>query len=660
MSRCKFYKQIDTKPTKMKFKKVEFVILACCFLLAIGFTIYSIRSIIAEKDKETRILVSETALNVGSFVDTHDHQLLMLQSRAEELMAEKFDEEYITSRLIDVENKGWELQPEKNDTLTLYGRLTGTGFLENLSDGAIHEIYMSEKLNKSFASTSRVLPNSPFIYYISKERFFNLTPRYEIDLTFFDAEYLTFHLFTSGLPENNPNRKVFWSKPYMDSGGNGLMTTAGMPFYHNGEFKGNICIDMLFNDIANYLKSKTFTNQHISLVDEYSQVVSSTLQNLVPPDSIPTLKHLIGDAESQIELFEKQTFIWHQNNRIFVSDIPNSKWKIFHFETTSEFYGSIIFDILYVIAANLFLLVIISLLLYANRLRLKNKTAKIKAENAHQKIRESINYASRIQQALIPSTQALENNFAEQFVFWRPRDVVSGDYYWVRDIGNQIVVVAADSTGHGIPGAFMSMLGISSLNQLVSDNEVLPGQILDDMRKEVKHSLKQSLDPTSNKDGMDIAFCSIDKQNKQLWFAGAHSPLYIIRKYEADSSEPLGLKEDKRVRLIEPQDQQSPFILIELRANSQPVGIYPKETPFYTHHIQLQKGDCLYAFSDGFYDQTGGPHTRKFMSKKFKQLLLELADKPMNRQKKELDAVINAWQQDHPQVDDMLILGIRV
>lgn len=644
----------------MKYRKVEFIILACCFLLAIGFTTYSIRNIVLDKDKETRILVNETALNVGSFVDTYGYQLLMLQSRAEELIAEGFEEQDIASRLVDVENKGWELQPEKSDTLTSFGRVTGTGSAKNLSNEQLHEVYMAEKLNKSFISTSRILPNSPWIYYISKEGFFNLTPRYVDDLTFFNNNYNTFDLFTSGLPENNPNRSVFWSKPYIDSGDKGLMTTAGIPLYHKGEFKGNISIDMLFSDIADYLKSKTFTDRHISLVDEYNQVVSSTLQNIVPPDSIPTLKDLIDDSGSKIELFDKQTFIWHQNNRVFVSDIPNSKWKIFHFETAIEFYSSIIFDVVYIIVANLFLLVIIYLLLNTNRLRLKNRNAKIKAENAHQKIKESINYASRIQQALIPSTQALESSFAEHFVFWRPRDVVSGDYYWVRDIGDYMVVVAADCTGHGIPGAFMSMLGISFLNQAVSNGEVLPGQILDDMRTRIKRSLKQSLDSTSNKDGIDMAFFTIYKPDNQLWFAGAHSPLYIVRKHEPNSNEFIELKENEKARLTEPTDEKSSFVLIELRANPQPVGIHPKEKPFSTHHIQLQKGDCLYAFSDGFYDQTGGPNKRKFMSKKFKQLLLQLADKPMDIQKKELDTAIDNWQQDNQQVDDMLILGIRI
>jgi len=644
----------------MKFRKVEFIILTCCFLMALGFTIYSVKNIISDKDKETRILVNETALNVGSFTDTHRHQLLMLRSRAEELLLVDFDPRYITDRLINVDKQGWELQPEKNDTLTLFGRVTGTGTKEQLSNEKISEIYMAEKMNKAFGSTSQILPNSPFIYYISKENFFNLTPRYTEDFAFFKDEYVTFDLFTSGAPQNNPEKKVFWSKPYIDSGGKGLMTTAGIPVYHQGDFKGNISIDMLFNDIADYLKSKTFTNQHISLVDEYNQVVSSTLQNIVPPDSVPGLQHLLGDGKSKVELFEKQRFVWHNNNRIFISDIPNSKWKILHFESASEFYKSIIFDVLYIVAANLFLLVIIYLLLYANRLRMENERARIKAENAHERIKESINYASRIQQALIPTTQAFEESFSEHFVFWRPRDIVSGDYYWVRNIHQRTAVVVADCTGHGIPGAFMSMLGISFLNQIVSSGEITPGDILDDMRKKVKQSLRQDLDTMSNKDGMDIAFFTIDKQSNKLQFAGAHNPLYILRKCEKDEEELQELKENKKIRLTKSENENSPFVLIELKANAQPVGIYPKEKPFYTHQVQLKKGDCLYAFSDGFYDQIGGANGRKFMVKKFRQLFLQLAEKPMSSQKKELDEVIDRWQKSNEQIDDMLILGIRI
>lgn len=362
----------------------EFIVLAICLLTALCFVFFEIMNTVTTVDNETKILVNETVLNISAIKTIHADHLRLLRSRAEELFAEKFSEaETFKKRLVNVKDKEWELIPVPGDTLSEGGRITGTGNIEQISPEKLHEIYVSEKLTNLFTKTRTNLPNSPFVYYISKADFWNITPRHLEAFSFFIPEYHGYDLYTFGLPENNAQKNIFWTKPYIDAGGNGLMVTAGIPLYHKGEFKGTICIDMLFKDIANYLKSNTFSNRNISLIDNFSQVVSSTFQHLAPPDTIPTLRHLVGDERNNIRLYDLNRFSWYKNNRIFISAIPNSQWYIFHFNTRAEFLTLVIIRILPAVAAVLFLLVIIYLLLYANRLRIENEAAKIKAEKAN-------------------------------------------------------------------------------------------------------------------------------------------------------------------------------------------------------------------------------------------------------------------------------------
>ncbi len=364
--------------------RTEFIIFIVCVFFAVFFIIYEVNNTVSDMDKETNILLTETVLNVSSIQTIHNHHLQLLRTRAEELLSEKFNEyESVKRRLKDVKGKDWELMPSNKDSLTLIGRLTGTGRAADLSGKIINEIYVAEKLNNFFAKTTVNLPKTPFVYYISKSNFWNLTPRHLEEFAFYIKEYQNYDLFTFGLPENNASRKVFWTKPYLDAGGNGLMVTSGIPVYYQGKFTATICIDMLFEDIANYLKSNTFSNRNISLIDNYSQVVSSTFEHLAPPGKIPTLQNLINDDRNNIRLFETNKFIWYKNNRIFISPIPNSQWYIFHFNTRAEFLTLLILRILPVFAAVLFLLVIIYFLLYTNRLRIENEVARIKAEKAN-------------------------------------------------------------------------------------------------------------------------------------------------------------------------------------------------------------------------------------------------------------------------------------
>ena len=252
---------------------------------------------------------------------------------------------------------------------------------------------------------------------------------------------------------------------------------------------------------------------------------------------------------------------------------------------------------------------------------------------AYQKkhITDSIMYAKRIQTALIPSLELFSDKL-EHFVLYKPLAIVSGDFYWVASVGNQQVIIAADCTGHGVPGAFMSMLGITLLNEIVTGKHIMmPDQIIENLRQGIIKSLNQVAEEDSIKDGMDIAVCLVDFDKNLLWYAGANNPLYLVRGGE----------------------------LTHYRADKMPVAIHYRMTPFTLNKIELQKGDAFYIFSDGFSDQFGGPKQKKFMSLQLRETLIAMAGKPMLQQGERLNEIFEEWRGESPQVDDVTLIGIR-
>jgi serine phosphatase RsbU (regulator of sigma subunit) len=246
-------------------------------------------------------------------------------------------------------------------------------------------------------------------------------------------------------------------------------------------------------------------------------------------------------------------------------------------------------------------------------------------------ITDSIMYALRIQTALIPPLELFSDKL-EHFVLYKPLAIVSGDFYWVSSHGNLQVIISADCTGHGVPGAFMSMLGVTMLNEIVNGKRILmPDQIIENLRKGIIKSLNQVAEEDSIKDGMDIAVCVIDFDKNILWYAGANNPLYLVRGGE----------------------------LTHYRADKMPVAIHYKMAPFTLQKIELQKGDAFYIFSDGYSDQFGGPKQKKFMSMQLKETLVAMAGKPMLQQGERLNEIFEEWRGDSPQVDDVTLIGVR-
>ncbi len=250
----------------------------------------------------------------------------------------------------------------------------------------------------------------------------------------------------------------------------------------------------------------------------------------------------------------------------------------------------------------------------------------------------SINYAQRIQNAILPPEAYITELINENFIFYKPKDIVSGDFYWIKQVNQYIILVSADCTGHGVPGALMSMLGISCLKDIVQRKEITQAnQVLNELRKEIKQSLRQTGKKEESREGIDMALCVIDTNKGLMQYSGAYSSLYLISN---NSGSP---------------------VLKEIKADKMPVGVhFSSDTSFTNHEIKLEIGDTFYLSTDGFIDQVGGRKSSRFGNENFKKLLLEIHDQPLYEQREILERKLTEWMGEHPQRDDILVIGARV
>lgn len=259
---------------------------------------------------------------------------------------------------------------------------------------------------------------------------------------------------------------------------------------------------------------------------------------------------------------------------------------------------------------------------------------RLKLEDLYKDVTDSIRYAKRLQYSILPPQEVIRKVCPESFVLFKPKDIVSGDFYWFFQTQNKALVSAVDCTGHGVPGAFMSLVGANGLNAAIKEHaKTTPGEILNELNNFVSDSLNKSSEESAVRDGMDLSFCTIDYKNMELEFAGANNPLYIIRENEF---------------IIIPPDKFA-------------IGSFEPGTEKYTtQKVNIQKGDMLYLFTDGYADQFGGERGKKYLYKNFRETLMKHHQKPMNVQHDILKETIEDWQGSSEQVDDILVIGIRI
>ncbi len=371
-----------------------------------------------------------------------------------------------------------------------------------------------------------------------------------------------------------------------------------------------------------------------------------------------------------LEGFDDHWSLWTKENKAIYTNIPEGKYVFkvkarniylqesevasFTFEILPPWYRTIWAYISYVLAAVVLFVATIKLYtrkLEADKRRLEQIVEERTAEIVKQKneieeknkvieqknkdITDSIYYAKRIQEAILPPKDFSMLSDVEMFIYYKPKDIVSGDFYFIRNIESMhvLVVAAADCTGHGVPGAFMSMLGSSLLNELITRPEINHTDlILNELRTAIIESLNQEGKNFETKDGMDIALIAYNYKDHILEFSGANNPMYLIRNNE----------------------------LTEYKADKMPVGLYErKQESFSRTEINIQSGDVVYLFSDGFADQFGGEHGKKYMYKRFKEFLLSIHHLPMKEQEKLIEEEAIRWRGKIEQIDDQIVIGIR-
>ncbi len=274
---------------------------------------------------------------------------------------------------------------------------------------------------------------------------------------------------------------------------------------------------------------------------------------------------------------------------------------------------------------------------FMNRLRVTRKqkliieAQKDLVDEKNQEITDSITYAKRIQEALLPPSKELDNALKNGFIYYKPKDIVAGDFYWLEQVGDVVLYAAADCTGHGVPGAMVSVVCNNALNRAVREYKLTnPSLILDKVRELVIETFEKS--DQEVKDGMDIALCAINFKTNKLQFSGANNPLYIVRNNE----------------------------VLETKGDKQSIGRFSGNNRFTLHEVDLEKGDSIYTFTDGYPDQFGGEKGKKFMYKPFRELLLSLSLEPVDKQEQILSDAFENWKGDLEQIDDVCVVGVRV
>lgn len=260
---------------------------------------------------------------------------------------------------------------------------------------------------------------------------------------------------------------------------------------------------------------------------------------------------------------------------------------------------------------------------------------KAQIEEYFVQVTDSIKYAKKIQEAILPPSTYVKKLLPESFIFYRPKDIVSGDFYWLGEANGKVFFAAVDCTGHGVPGAFMSIVGYNQLRQaIITTGGSNPAEILNHLNRGVTETLHQNDKDSTSKDGMDIAICALNYDTLELEYAGAFNPLYLLRDNE----------------------------ILQTKANKFPIGSFMKgrTEEFTNHKIQLVEGDQIFIFSDGYADQFGGPRGKKMMYRRFRELLVETSILPVEEQKNQLNSALKNWMKEEEQVDDILVIGVRV
>lgn len=528
----------------------------------------------------------------------------------------------------------------KNGIATVYGNLGNIYYEQKLFDKALKTYLKSLELKEELGDLigmSNTYGNVANVYAELKE--FNKSLEYytkalEVKKELGDkhgvavayANIALFHLDLAYRSENNTEKK------------NHLKNALDI-----GIVAYNMSLEVnalpLQNDAANNLKETYTQIGDFAEALRYANIYIATQDSMFGLEKTKALtemqvKYEAEKKQIEIEKLEKQKLLDAKTIEVKIAE--NNKQKIIIFFVLGSFLIVLVFSIIILRMFRQKRKANILLAEQKDEIEAQRDTVtkqKEKIEEIHKELTDSIEYAKHIQKAVLPKRNFLDNVLSEHFVYFKPLSIVSGDFYWATQIDNLTVFTVADCTGHGVPGAFMSMLGISFLNEIVRKSEITQSNhVLNLLRENIINALGQSGTQGESTDGMDISFCALNKETNMLQWSGANNPLYIVRDNE----------------------------LLEYKSDKMPISINRRMDPYTNHEIQLRKDDMIYLFTDGYADQFGGEKGHKFKYKPFKELLISISKKTMEEQIDILDKTMKVWKGKHPQIDDITILGFRI
>lgn len=387
-----------------------------------------------------------------------------------------------------------------------------------------------------------------------------------------------------------------------------------------------------FEEEAEYLKKKFVANDSLFNVNK-SKVIAET-----------QIKYQTERTATENELLQQKSKI--QALELTKKDIEISQSNI----------------IRYTLIGGISLVLLFTIFLF-NRFKITNRQKKIieqqklLVEEKNKEVLDSIIYAKRLQDAILPSQKIIKKILPENFILYKPKDIVAGDFYWMESTGDYLFIAAADCTGHGVPGAMVSVICSNALNRAVKEmNFTDPGKILDKVREMVIEQFAKSDEEV--KDGMDISLLCIHTKTNEMKWAGANNPLWIVQKSQGDMEQATSNKSSNSefASSLIPHG----FCLKEIKPNKQPIGFTDKPAPFETHTVTVEKGDIMYLFTDGYADQFGGENGKKFKTSNLKKLFLSVKNEAMEKQKELIHDAFRKWKGNLEQVDDVCVIGIRI
>ncbi len=532
---------------------------------------------------------------------------------------------------INYAQKIHSIDDKGNYALDIKGIANLTGYDGLKSDKEIvKEMELSVELTEYFKTVKELNSNYAWVYYISKHKFYTMYPYVPSNEFCWYPENAAMPLLEEALPENNPKGELFITPLYFDGVGLGLMATIGNPIYYKNEFMGTVDLDITLKSQSELLKRLNQNDGTYFIINKENQIIGADNAKGFNNKKIFTIDNFIED--SILKMDDTINSLELNNGKyIYIKQYSNAPWKIIYYKKQSD-----ILIQAFLMTIPLFILILI--LLNMKKLFTKLEDSNKIIEKAHKQTRDSIKFASLIQSAILPQQEILDNYTTDNFTKWQPKDIVGGDIYFVVELESkeEVLVMVIDGAGHGVPGAFVTMLVKAIETQIVArikegSLSPSPAEILAYFNKSIKTMLKQEKGSKSNA-GFDGGILYYNKTTKECKYAGAKTDLYII--------------DDNKLNIISGDKKNVGFVRTKI------------DQKYTEHTVTLKKDTKLYLSTDGVFDQEGKNKSRYGLDK-FENFLVEMNNEPFEKQSEMIMKSFNNFKKDINQTDDVTVIGLN-